>query len=642
MKRSLFVFGFCGLMLINSFLGWSATNNTGNNPTFLIFDVVSNVYHEFSPDGVDVGVDVGNDGTFEYWISTDTAIVTRESSEPRNNVGPDNWKRIIVRLDEFAGQTAKIRIVDNSESGYIAVNSIRLNNADGTMTPNGVPNGFFEADPPLAGWNIISGNLTADQLIGVDTGLNATHYSTQYLTTQVNGLSDKATIDSDPFELTPISSFIYGVFGGPASSRWDKPEAYDSDNGIFVYVDLGTESQDPNGAYTSGEDIPLIGFMWHNHDAAMETVIINTSGFEGRRAQVVAADASYTHGISLDAIRMNWDNNAILNGGFESGIEGGFLPEELTGSTPPPEAHPSGSIPGWTVNTIPLLDGSDADDPDATFTFFGNPAGGFSRSERVWIGSGSLWDAGGDFPDLMGVELRSDVFTIEPIPDPSQSIFMSFSSAQNSTRIEDAINPVDGSGEDKKNSIELRVDVNDNGTFDDEEDFTYRQINQGISWNGIQKGGVDEWQFPDYRFYIDTTHQGKNGQIYIADLLTGGWAWMAADDFYFWDGHTADLAFPNSDFEMGNLTHWNEEINTPDNFSSWLVSTPENVDAGLATDWFMNRPQRSVWVDGEFGVDSADRNTSGGGDNMMGILRSEPFPIPTLSGTAIDNWSLLE
>ena len=294
------------------------------------------------------------------------------------------------------------------------------------------------------------------------------------------------------------------------------------------------------------------------------------------------------------------------------------------------------------MNNVPLLDGSDADDPDATFTFFARPADGYARAERVWVGSGSLADAGGEFPDLKGVELRSDVFTIQPIPDPSQNVFMSFSAAQQTTRIDNAVNPVDGSGEDKKASIELRVDMNENGSFEDDEDFNYRQRNQGIAWNGAQKDGVDEWQFPEYRFYIETEHQGKTGQIYVEDHLTGAWAWMAADDFYFWDGQTASLAFPNADFEMGDLTNWNEEIETPDIFSGWLVSTPENVEAGLATDWFMNHVERCVWLDGEFGVDSADRNTSGGGDNMMGVLWSEPFTIPTLNGSIINDWTLME
>lgn len=642
MRKTLVLLAFCALVLGTSLAAWSATNNTGNNLTFLIVDVVSNVYHEFAPDGVDVGVDIGADGTYEYWMSEDTAIVIRETSEPRDDVGPTNWKRIIVRLTEFAGETAKIKIVDNSDSGYIAVNSIRLNYADGTMVPNGVPNGFFEDDPPLDGWTVVGGDLTAEQLIVTDTGLNATPYSTKYLTTQVNGLGDKATIESEPFVLTPISSFIYGTFAGPASSRWDKPDAHDSDNGIFVYVDVGTQSQDPDGEYTPGVDIPLTGYTWQNHEGGMATVIINTSGFEGRRAQVVAADVSGTHGVSLDAIRMNWDNSVIRNGGFEEGFEGGILPEGFEGTgVRVPEEHPSGGIPGWTVNRILDLEGSPIEEPEANFTFFGAPADGYARSDRVWVGSGSYSD-GFEGPELRGVELRSDVFVIQPIPDPSESVFMSFNSGPNTTRIDNVFNPADGSGEDQFNTIQLRVDMNGNASFDDDEDFTYRQINQGIAWNCAQKDGVDEWHFPDYRFYIAPEHQGKSGQIYIADLLTGGWAWMAADDFYFWDGGTADLAFPNSDFEMGDLTNWNEEILTPNNFDSWLVSTPENVEAGLATDWFMNRPQRSVRLDGEFGIDSADRNTSGGGDSMLGELWSDPFTIPTLQVTPVEDWLLFE
>ena len=641
-KTAVMAIGFCVVLCGIHSGARAAAGNTGNDLTFLVFDVVSNSYHAFSPDGVDVGIDIGADGTVEYWMSEDPVIVTRQSSEPRNTVGPNNWKRIVVRLSEYAGQTAKIRLVDNSATGFIAVNSIRLNNADGTMVPNNVPNGFFEDTPSLTGWTVTGGDLTSGQLIVQDTGLSATPYSTSYLTTQVNGMGDTATIESDSFELTPAGSFIYGTFAGPASSRWDKPGAHGSDNGIFVYVDLGTTTEDPDGQYTEGADIPLTGFLWHNHEGAMDTTVIDTSGYEGRRAQLVAGDVSATDGISLDAIRMNWDHTTIRNGGFEEGFEGGIVPDGFEGTNVRlPEEHPTGKIPGWTMNSIPDLNGNPIDDPDATFTFFGHPGAGFSRSDLVWVGSGSF-ETGQEDLGLAGVELRSDVFVIQPVPDPTQNVFLSFHSGQNSTRVEDAIDPNDGTGEDRKNTIELRVDMDANGTFDDDADFTYRQFDQGIAWNGIQKDGVDEWQFPDYRMYIAPEHQGKQGQIYVADTLTGSWAWMAADDFYFWDGQTADLAFPNSDFEMGNLTNWTEEIATPSLFDSWLVSTPANVDAGLATDWFMNRTERSVWVDGEFGIDSADRNTSGGGDNQLGAIWSDPFTIPTLRGTSVEDWHLFE
>ncbi|MBN2325525.1 MAG: hypothetical protein JXR73_00125 [Candidatus Omnitrophica bacterium] len=613
--------------------GWSATNNTGNNPAFLVMSVISNAYANLSQETIDIGVDIGADGNYDYWLSEDTSFVPDGGNTV---IRPANWKTILIVLDQFANETAKIKIIDNSASHFIAVNSIRLNFADGQVVPNGVPNGYFEEDPPLSGWTILSGGLTADQLVSEDAEINSTYYSTRFLNTNVNGLTDVAVIESDAFELTPISSFIYGTFAGPASSRFDKPGSHDSDNGIFVYVDLGTETQDPDGQYTEGEDVPLYGYYWQAADNGMEAAIINTSGLEGRRAQFVAADVSLDYGISLDCIRMNWDNAIIRNGGFEEGFEGGTLPPNFEGSSPRiPEDHPSGSIPGWSVNPIPNLEGNPIDDELAIFAFFGRPADGYARSGRVWMGSGTNL-IGEEDPVAAGVELRSDVFVITPIPDPSQNVFMSFNSGQQSSRIDDVFDPATGSGEDRFSTIELQVDIDENGSFEDDGDFVYQQVNQGISWFREQFSEVDEWHYPEYRFYIADEHQGKSGRIYIAETMTGGWAWMAADDFYFWDGGAANLAFPNSDFENGDLTNWNEEA--IDQMISWLSTTPDNYAQGLATHIIMNGIV--TWLDGEFAVDSAQRE-GGSGDNATGILWSDPFTIPTLNASSnLSDWHL--
>lgn len=642
MRNVSILLGFCALVFGTSLVGWSATSNTGNNPCFLVLHLCSNANTWWEQGVIDIGVDIGADGTYDYWLSQDTSVTglwtSTKGVSDFDDVGPENWRTIIVILDQYAGETAKVKIVDNSAAYYIALNSIRLNYADGTVVPNGVPNGFFEEDPALSGWTVVDGNLTAAELVATDTGLDATPYGTKYLTTGVNGLSDTATIESDAFELAPIGSFIYGTFGGPASSRWDKPDANDSDNGIFVYVDVGTETEDPDGQYTEGVDVPLTGFYWQDADGAREAVVINTSGLEGRRAQVVAADVSTTHGIGLDAIRMNWDNSIIRNGGFEEGFEGGILPEgfEGTGVRLPGE-HPSGGIPAWTINKIPDLSGNPVDDPDATFTFFGGPGGGFSRSGRVWVGSGS-YDDGTDAPELSGVELRSDVFVIQPIPDPAESVFLSFNSAQSSSRIDDVYNPADGSGADNFSTIQLQVDMDGNGSFSDDVDFIYRNENQGMSWAREQFGEVDEWHYPEYRFYIASEHQGKTGRIYAAELLPGSWGWMAVDDFYFWDGSSADLAFPNSDFEMGDLTNWVQDpIGGAEvmNFGSWLAGTSDMYDAGRADHVILN--DVLSWVDGDFAADSAES-----GDGNVGDMWSEPFSIPTLQVTAVKDWPLFE
>lgn len=614
--------------------GWSATNNTANNPTFLSMEVITNNYATLSPETIDIGVDLGADGTYDYWLSGDNSIV-RDGG--RAEVGPANWKRILIALDAHAGKMAKIKIVDNSASGFIAINDIRLNHADDGVVANGVLNGTFEDSTLLAGWTVLSGNLTAAQLVQTDTALAATPYGIRYFTTGANGNAGTATVESSAFELTPITSFVYGIFGGPASARFNKPGAQDSDNGLFVYVDVGTETQNPNGQYDAGTDVPLTGFYWQAADNGMEATIINTSGLEGKKAQFVAADVSLTHGISLDAIRMNWDNSIIANGGFEEGFEGGVLPAGWDGSVRAPSEHPSGGIPHWTVNKIPDLDGNPINDEEATFTYFGGPGDGWSHSERVHVGSGSYFDGSAE-PTFAGIELRSDVFTIQAIPAASQSVFLSFNSAQSSTRIDQVIDPVTGEGEDNLATIQLQVDTNNNGSFEDTQDFIYRQQNQGIAWAREQFGEVDEWHYPEYRFYIAPEHQGRQGRLYVQETMTGGWAWMAVDDFYFWNGASANLAFPNSDFEMGNLTNWNEEIITTNDFTSWLSTIPANVPA-RASHKIMNGI--NSWLDGEFAADSA-QDVGGSGDNAKGILWSNAFTIPTLQGTPVEDWSIME
>lgn len=610
---------------------WAATSNTGNNPAFLVIDVVTNDFEAWAPDAIDVGVDIGADGNVEYWASQDPSFVrANDRKGPSNSVNPGAWRTLLINLDQYAGETASVSIVDNSSSGFIAVNSVRLNFADGTMVANGVPNGFFEEDG-LAGWTL-TGDLAAGDILKTDEGVAATSYSTNYIETTVGGT---ATLVSDAFELTPVSSFVYGVFGGPASSFFDKPGAFgDEQNGILVYVDLGSESADPDGQYTEGEDIPLYGFLFRGPDGGMEGAIINTSGYEGRRAQFVAADLTEFAAVSFDAIRLNWDNDAIRNGGFEEGFETG-VPEGFDGQQVRiPEQHPAGQIPGWTMNTI-TREGFEFDEL-STFTFFGNPAGGFSRSGYVWVGSGS-YDVGGDDGGLQGgIELRSDVFTIQPIPDPSSSVFMSFNSGQASSRI-DAFATADA--EASQNMIALEVDVDGNNSFGDEADFVYHQINQGMSWAAEQNGEMDEWHYPEYRFYIAGEHQGLQGRIYVEETTTGGWAWMAVDDFYFWDGSSAELAFPNSDFEQGDMSGWNEELLT-DGFSSWLASnTPMNEPVAPADHTAMNNIVS--WIDGDWSADSAPSEVASG-DNSEGRLWSEPFTIPTLAGTNVGNWALFE
>ncbi|MEW6235552.1 MAG: hypothetical protein AB1656_09215 [Candidatus Omnitrophota bacterium] len=609
---------------------WTATSNTGNNPAFLIMDIVSNTYANMSPNTLDVGVDIGADGTYDYWMSEDPFQVKIDNVKGTSSqVAPDAWRTVIVNLDRYAGQKAKIKIVDNSDKSFIAVNSIRLNFADGKMVENGVPNGFFEDAAALAHWTV-NGSLSAADLLKTDAGLNNTAYGTHFIQTTIAGT---ATLESEAFELTPISSFIYGVFGGPASSHFDKAGAYgDSDNGIMVYVDLGTASSDPNGKYVEGEDIPLYGFLFRGPDDAMESAIINTTGYEGRRAQFVVADLSEAKAVSFDAIRLNWDNQAIRNGGFEEGFETG-VPDGFDGTNVRGLAeYPGGKVPGWTQNHITVA-GKNFD-AQSTFTFFGMPAGSYTKSGYVWVGSGSFDFGSSDAGTQAGIELRSDVFTIQSLPSADSSVFMSFNSGQASSRIEQfGVDSQDWT----RSAVQLHVDMDGDGAFDGANDFIYSNQNQGISWAGELKGEVDVWHYPEYRFYIGGEQQGKQAYIYVEETMTGGWAWMAVDDFYFWNGTEAALAFPNSDFEMGDMTNWTEELLT-NGFPSWLAS---NAPTGNPADPALHTALNNIssWVDGNWSADSAP-NELGDGDNQRGRLWSHNFTIPSLKISNVGDWSV--
>ena len=61
--------------------GWTATNNSGNPPTFLHLDICTNgigdssayhIYPRMEPDVFDIGVDLDADGTIDRWLSQET------------------------------------------------------------------------------------------------------------------------------------------------------------------------------------------------------------------------------------------------------------------------------------------------------------------------------------------------------------------------------------------------------------------------------------------------------------------------------------------------------------------------------------------------------------------------------------------
>ena len=637
MRNGLLLLGLSMVMVMS---GGAATNNSGNPPTFLHLDICTNgigdsdgyiVWPRMEADVFDIGVDLDADGTIDRWLSQETTeYLGRENA---NSIAPGNWRRFYIRLDSDAGKQVKIRIVDNSEEYYMAINAIRLNYADGTVVSNLVPNGFFEDETPLNGWTILSGSITDPaSLIITDEDSNYTIYSTKFFSTRTDPSStensETVVIESDAFTLAPPTSFVYGMVSGGGSEFWNKPEAQDSDNASGVYLDIGSETEDPNGQYDEGIDIPLTGFYGGSTSSVrnqMHPVFLNTSGLEGKRCQVVAVDNSVFFHVGADSFRMNWDNETIVNGGFDDGIP---TPEEnpdagewFSEQVLMWDEHPSGSIPGWTVTMT----------EDASVYFFDDAIHGNQFSGRTYVGTAGFGD--GD-RELTGVELRSDVFVIQPIPDPAQSIFFQFASAQGSARFR---YNNDGTVQER-GTVELRIDVNNNGAFDDDADFTYIQLNQGMGQN-LNTSNMDLVSYPESRFYIKPEHQGLQAQIYIEDTLgpsRGSYGWMVVDDFFIWNGSEAALAFPNSDFEMGDLTNWTEElgINGGD-LLSWLSGSAESYDLGLVEHVTMNN--RHTTADGAFSADSA-ANEYTSGDPGTGTLISTAFTLPTL--TAVADWSL--
>ncbi len=633
MTKKLFVLAVSIFMAVN---GFSATNNSGNAPTFLWITLSSNsigatdgpvVLPLLSPETIDVGVDVGADGTVDKWLSEEFInFLGRGNSE---TVNPGSWRTVFIALDEFAGQQAKIVIVDNDPASYIAINSIRLNFADGTVVENLVPNGDFEASS-LEGWSITGGDVTDPaSLVVRDEAGDFIAYEDQFLTTQIGGENTPTvTLESDTFTLEPVSSFIYFMGAGGVSDRFSKEGFAGTDNGSFIYLDVGTATEDPNGQYDEGVDVPAIAFFTgsaasFNDD--MHSQIMNTSGLEGRRAQFVVVDNSEFFAVGLDGVRMNWDweQSIITNGDFEEGITDPQIADEIAFEY---TEHASGGIPGWTVNKEP--------DGDASVFFRDETIDQNHRSRGTYVGTGGL-ENGEVF--WQGVELRSDVFTIEAIPAPSEMVFVQWADAQGTTEIR-----FEGfAGGLQMNSVQLRIDVNENGVFEEAADFTYWNNCQGLGWSA-QISSQDHPHMPEYRFIIKPEHYGKPAQFFFEDNTTNGWDWSGFDDVFVWDGSSAELAFPNSDFEMGSLENWTEVNDNPDALRTWLSGDQELWLDGTVLHRPLNNRPLIAW-DGRYSADSADHSNDGGagGDGGRGSLTSTTFTLPTL-GSSIGNWSVLD
>ena len=647
--------------------------NNGNSPAFIVIELCSdgiggqstitspdapgstNYFNPVSPavplmqtNVFDIGLDIDADGTIDRWLSQEPATFLADGivNSPTIQYGNTGWvNAYFYQLSEYVGHKMRIMIVDRSTNYYMAVKSIRINGVDGVIVPNALTNGFFEEG--LKGWTVLESSVTNhDALIYRDkTGTNYITHGTNFFTTRIDPASTDSTatavIESDVFVLPPITSFIMGNVQGGVSEFVNNPGANGSDNLSGLYIDLGTTNQPPNGKYDPGYDLPLTGFYpgpAGSQDRGMNSVFINTSGLEGRQAQVVAFDNSAVWSVAVDGFRMNWDweESIIKNGGFDQGIPNPktdpsatdwFM--ELGDGTLTAASHPSGSIPNWTVKKAP---GATAD-----AYFFDKSADIRQMTGQTYVGTGA-----GDVTGT-GVEIRSDVFTITPIPASSNSVFVQFAaaSATDRTRYAD-----DGSAE-YQGLAELIVDVNTNGIFGDAGDFHYIQRDQGMYANHNTAGHEhDSWQFPAYRFYIKPEHQGLQAKFHALDTfgLNGdgqkdSWGWIAIDDLFVWDGAQARLAFPNSDFEMGSLTNWTATITSDawqkdadgnPYWTNWLAGTLAEYEAGKVSHLVLN--DHASYFDGNFAVDSGPNEVPGAdGDGATGDITSIAFTLPKLA-----------
>lgn len=629
------IFVVAALLFGMASTGWALSERTSNNPCFLWIDMISNGYGTadsnairerfISPETVDIGVDVGADGEVDAWLSDE--VLEYFYRDNREDVQADWWRRFHLRLDSFAGPgvTARLVIVDRSPDYYLAINTIRLNYADGRVVPNNVPNGDFEADS-LQGWTITEGSISdpAALVVRDETGEDLP-YGFQYLSTKVNGNEDTVVLQSDEFALEPISSFVYLMASGGVSERFNRNEVSGSDQASYIYLDVGTETEPPNGQYDpEGDDIPYTGFLggdaFQTGEQAFHSGLINTSGLEGRQAQLVVVDDSEFYHIAIDGVRMNYDNNHIPNGGFEEGIPEAWYDF----STHLHTEHPSGGIPGWEV-IAREIDGAPG---DGEAFYNDGSASETHKSGRTYVGTGGF---SGAERFLRGTEIRSSVFTIESIPDPADSVYLTFISAQGITEI----------GADARASVELQIDVNENGSFEDAEDVILRADNQGLAWNA-QNSSLDHVHTPRYRIYVPEEYQGLPGRIFATDERTGGWDWMVVDDFYFVAGGEVMLPFENSDFENGDFTNWEFDNRNPSDLRDGLSGSQDLWIDGVA----LHRPLNNrviTQMQGNWQFDTADHSTDGGpgGDGGDASITSVVFTIPS-AGSAVGNWNMME
>lgn len=132
-------------------------------------------------------------------------------------------------------------------------------------------------------------------------------------------------------------------------------------------------------------------------------------------------------------------------------------------------------------------------------------------------------------------------------------------------------------------------------------------------------------EYWDVRAFMD-----RKAMIYLIDQSEKAWGFISADDFQFASAAPAsDLLFPNSDFEMGDLTGWNAE-------GTAFNNQPTRGDNAVLRENGIKpaRPQGTWWI-GTYEAYQGKEGQSAGAvqkDGPTGVLRSNPFDI---SGTVI-------
>lgn len=133
-----------------------------------------------------------------------------------------------------------------------------------------------------------------------------------------------------------------------------------------------------------------------------------------------------------------------------------------------------------------------------------------------------------------------------------------------------------------------------------------------------------------HRVFWDVSgYQGEKAMIYLIDRSSAAWGCVNADDFRYYERPQDLLLFPNSDFELGDLTNWTAEGEA----FAHQPTKGDNVAARMGGAARANH-EGHYWVGTYEHFQGKADETPGTtqGDAPKGVLRSIPF---TLQGKTI-------